>query len=53
MTFIVIALVFIIGFIGGSVIGYKLNAYSSKNLYYAAKMNELINRSIQSDEEEL
>lgn len=44
MTFIVCAILFIIGVTGGAVIGYKLTAYSSRNLYYAAKMNELINQ---------
>ena len=44
MTFIVCAILVIIGVTGGAVIGYKLTAYSSRNLYYAAKMNELINQ---------
>lgn len=45
MTFILAVILFVVGVIGGSVIGYKISAYSSKNLYYAAKMNELINRN--------
>lgn len=45
MTFILAVILFVVGVIGGSVIGYKISAYSSKNLYYAAKMNELINQN--------
>lgn len=50
MTFIVCAILFIIGATGGAIIGYKISSYSSKNLYYAAKMNELINQQNKNEE---
>ena len=45
MLIIIGIILFVASAISGGIIGYKLSSYSSRNLYHAAKINELINRS--------